>query len=624
MALSGNLTSTAYNNRSITFSWTATQSTSGNYSTISWDLKGSGGTQSSYEYSGNFKVVIDGDKVFSSADRIKLYNGTTIASGTKKITHNTDGTRKFTVSIEAGIYTIAVNCSGSKSFTLTDIPRASTASATNANIGATSKITIAKASSSFTHTLSYSFAGVTGTIATKTSDSSISWTVPTSFYAAIPNSKSDTCTITIDTYSGTTKIGSDTCKFTASVSSASAPTLSPTITTGSDTQTLTGVTNKIIKGWSNITVNANATAKNSATIKSISIVNGGAKITSATGTLKAVSSGDTIFTVTDSRGFSTSKTITCSVVDYIKPTVSVKSLKMDTSGNITFTFKGEAFSGSFGASSNSIRVYYKIGSGSWYYVTPTISSGSYSKSQTMTGYTYTSTYDFQYYIKDSIHTGTTYNTSVSCVPLFDWGKTDFNMNVALNANKAITIPNSYSYKSFKNDGSSANLLTLSTNNNMLIGSSSTAPDNIYMYANDNVYIGISSLKVSSINVNGKRLGEFTSFSSSTSISIPNNTYTDVFTVDLEEGVFAISVRFTWAAATGKRRGGRVIISGGDAIGGSQYMYAGATTSLAITTQSTVTARAKGKTTYCIQAYQDTGAALNITGYSARIIRVSPY
>lgn len=126
MALSGSFTTSAYSNRSLTFSWTATQSIINNQSVISWTLKGSG-SRSGYFKSGNFKVVINGETVYSSETRIDLYNGTLVASGTKTITHNSStGKASFSASVSAGIYYVAVNCSGSGSWDLTTIARAST------------------------------------------------------------------------------------------------------------------------------------------------------------------------------------------------------------------------------------------------------------------------------------------------------------------------------------------------------------------------------------------------------------------------------------------------------------------------------------------------------------------
>jgi hypothetical protein len=51
-----------------------------------------------------------------------MYTGT-IKSGTLTINHNSDGSKSFSVSVSAAIYTTAVNCTGSGSFTLDKIPR---------------------------------------------------------------------------------------------------------------------------------------------------------------------------------------------------------------------------------------------------------------------------------------------------------------------------------------------------------------------------------------------------------------------------------------------------------------------------------------------------------------------
>lgn len=123
MASSGSFNTNAYSNRYLTFSWSvASQSVANNQTTINWSLKGAG-SASGFYISGNFKVVIDGSTVYSSATRIDLYNGTTVASGTYTFTHNNAGAKSFSASAEAGIYTVAVNCRGSGSWDLPTIPR---------------------------------------------------------------------------------------------------------------------------------------------------------------------------------------------------------------------------------------------------------------------------------------------------------------------------------------------------------------------------------------------------------------------------------------------------------------------------------------------------------------------
>lgn len=125
MASSGSFNTTGYQGRYLTFAWSvSSQSVANNTTTISWTLKGAGNAQSSWYRSGNFKVVINGTTVYSSSTRIQLYDGTLVASGNFTMTHDTAGNKTFSASAEAGIYTVAVNCSGSGTFTLPQIARA--------------------------------------------------------------------------------------------------------------------------------------------------------------------------------------------------------------------------------------------------------------------------------------------------------------------------------------------------------------------------------------------------------------------------------------------------------------------------------------------------------------------
>ena len=125
MASSGSFNTTGYQGRYLTFAWSvSSQSVANNTTTIAWTLKGAGTASSSWYRAGNFKVVINGSTVYSSSTRIQLYDGTLVASGNFTMTHDTAGNKTFSASAEAGIYTVAVNCSGSGSFTLPQIARA--------------------------------------------------------------------------------------------------------------------------------------------------------------------------------------------------------------------------------------------------------------------------------------------------------------------------------------------------------------------------------------------------------------------------------------------------------------------------------------------------------------------
>lgn len=130
MALSGSVSTSSYEGRYLTLSWSATQSTSTNQSTISWTLSANGGS-SSYYYTGPVTVVINDTTVYSlsSSDRYAMYKGT-VASNSIVINHNADGTKSFTVSVRAAIFSTSVNCTGSQTFTLDPIQRGASISQT--------------------------------------------------------------------------------------------------------------------------------------------------------------------------------------------------------------------------------------------------------------------------------------------------------------------------------------------------------------------------------------------------------------------------------------------------------------------------------------------------------------
>ena len=229
---SGTVNTSKYDGRYYQLSWTAKQDVNTNKSTISWTLKAVGGNSSWYAER-TLKLVIAGSTVYSKTSRVERYAGT-IKTGTVTISHNTTGNASFSVSLQVAVYTSSVNCTGSGTFQLKTIPRASSISFGSSNVkpNASQTVNISRASSSFTHTLTYSCNGVTGTIATKTTSTSVSFTVPASLIAKSPNAN-QTMTVTCTTYSGNTAIGSKSATFTIGYYSPSTVSASSGRTLGS-------------------------------------------------------------------------------------------------------------------------------------------------------------------------------------------------------------------------------------------------------------------------------------------------------------------------------------------------------------------------------------------------------
>lgn len=415
MASSGSITTNEVEGRSLTLSWTlSSQSVEKNTSTIAWELKGSG-SASGWVMSGAFKAVINGVTVYSSDTRIELRTTTTVASGTATIAHNSDGTKSFSLSCEAGIYTYAVSATASGTHTLTTIPRASTISASDANMGSASTITITRASSSFTHTLTYSFGSATGTIVTKTTGTSVSWTPALTLANQIPNAVSGKCTITCKTYSGTTEVGSKTCTVTLTVPALVKPTISSLTASRVDgtVPTTWGIYVQS-KSKAKLTINGAAGAYGS-TISSYSITGGGYSSTASsftTGFLNTSGSITFTATVTDSRGrTSAAATVSISVVAYSAPSFSsYLSQRCDSAGTLsgegTYVKATVRYSYSSCSSNNTVTratYYRKTGTTTWTNANKSFSSG--------TAFTFgggnistENTYEIRYTLTDSFTT----------------------------------------------------------------------------------------------------------------------------------------------------------------------------------------------------------------------------
>ena len=433
------------NQITLRFNWSqSSQSIANNNSVVSWNLQLIASVVSiSSSAPKAWNVTVNGTN-YSGTNTVGISSGTTktLASGSTTIAHNADGTKSFGFSFSqqfdisySGVGWIGTK-SGSGSGTLSTIPRTSSVSSTNANIGENITITINRASSSFTHTLTYAFSGLSGTIATKTSSTSISWTLPTSFYAKIPNAKSSWGTITCDTYSGSTKIGSSSCRFNVYVKeSTNKPTISATVKDiNATTKALTGDENKLIKYYSQAQFTVTGSAKNSATVKSLtSTYNGNtvskADTTSWTDHYSNAIQASYAFGVVDSRGYSNSVTVTKTLINYVKITCALSVSNPTASGSCTLTITGNYFNGSFGSTNNTLTVQYKKNDGSWTNATATTSGNTYTATVSLTGLDYTQTFTFQARAIDKLATATTASKTVKSTPIFDWGSNSFHFHV---------------------------------------------------------------------------------------------------------------------------------------------------------------------------------------------------
>lgn len=271
----------------------------------------------------------------------------TLASGSSTISHNADGTKTLPISCtfnpNNGLHgTITV----SASLSLTTIPRSSSVSVSPGVIGSSVTININRQSSSFKHTVRYSWAGKSGTIATNV-DTSTSWTIPIDFASDIPNSASGTGTIYVDTYSGSTKTGTQSTTLTASVPANVKPTF-----TGVSLSDLNGAAQNLIPNGntfiqiiSNIKVAFNGAVGSygsSITGYYAEIVGKNQSTSSNGGSLGIMNYHGTIkirASVSDSRGrWSDTREVSVTVLEYFAPALSFSIARTgSTSSTLTVT-----------------------------------------------------------------------------------------------------------------------------------------------------------------------------------------------------------------------------------------------------------------------------------------------
>ena len=329
----------------------ASTDVSTNTSTINWQL-----TVSRYTYYHTFNkqgdstlsLTLDGQNVHSSNPVWEVWDGeVTLASGSTTISHNSDGRKTLpfscTFNPNNGLHgTITV----SGNLGLTAIPRSSSVSVSAGVIGSSVTININRQSSSFKHTVRYSWAGKSGTIATDV-DTSTTWTIPIDFANDIPNSASGTGTIFVDTYSGSTKTGTQSTTLTASVPTNVKPTFS-----GVTLSDLNGAAQNLIPNpetfiqvISNIKVAFNGAVGSygsSITGYHAEIVGKNQSTSSNGGSLGIMNYYGTIkirASVSDSRGrWSDAREVSVNVLEYFAPALSFSIARTgSTSSTITAT-----------------------------------------------------------------------------------------------------------------------------------------------------------------------------------------------------------------------------------------------------------------------------------------------
>ena len=351
------------------------QSITANTSTVNWRMTVSRtGTYYTHNHQGDstLSLNLDGRNVHYSYPTWETSGEEyTLASGSSTISHNADGTKTLPISCtfnpNNGLHgPITV----SASLSLTTIPRSSSVSVSAGVIGSSVTININRQSSSFKHTVRYSWAGKSGTIATNV-DTSATWTIPLDFANDIPNSASGTGTIFVDTYSGSTKTGTQSTTLTASVPANVKPTFSGVTLSDLNgaAQNLIPNPDTFIQVISNIKVAFNGAVGSygsSITGYYAEIIGKNQSTSSNGGSLGIMNYHGTVkirASVSDSRGrWSDTREISVSVLEYFAPALSFSIARTgSTSSTLTVTRNAKIAPLTVsGSQKNSMRLTFKV------------------------------------------------------------------------------------------------------------------------------------------------------------------------------------------------------------------------------------------------------------------------
>lgn len=397
MATSGSKSVTVTQWDTLKFSWEVTsQSVVNNTSTVNWKLQlistDSGRIDSSALK--NWSVTING-KTFSGTNTVGIANNTTktLASGTTTIAHNTNGTKTFSYSFSQQFSitfsgTSIGTKSGSGSGTLDTIARKSGLTASNGTLGTAQTLTVTRYDSGFTHTITYKCGSASGTIVTKASGTSVSFTPPLTLASQNTKGTTVSITLTITTYTGDTSIGTNSVTITCGIPSSVKPSVSLAVTDAAGHFNTFGA---YVRGQSKFKVVLTESGSYGSTITARKTTADGKTYTAASFTSGVVSGSGTLTistTVTDSRGRTATASTTVSVLAYSQPKISSLTVnRCDASGNSSTS--GAYLKVTFGSAITALNnknaatysvQYKKTGAASYTTKTLTNYSGQYSVS----------------------------------------------------------------------------------------------------------------------------------------------------------------------------------------------------------------------------------------------------
>lgn len=384
----------------------------------------------------------------------------TVADQTITVSHSTDGNclvqviTSMTTGVSAGVVELQ------EQLQLTQIPRHSQITATDAFIGGICTVRIQKANAAYKHSLCYSLTGAApwtyldenGNISSNEvifSRDTVEFLLPESFYDKIPNGRSGQCTLQCKTwYSDTQSLtGSTATTFTYTADPARcAPLVICSLAdTNSKILAITGKPTTLVRYMSNVQVDVTPQPRCGATIvdpqKNVAVWNTG---TWYYGTRVEIPNVETDLFKTyarDSRGYETyGEKFAEEFINYVRLTNQTTAQRLTPTGSsVKLTVSGSCYKGGFGGIynvQNIVQVWYRIATtqaglqaAPWYEFQATLGDNTYIATIQLEDIPYDDIRWVETWSQDRLQYVTKVVKIGRGVPVFDWGETDFCFHV---------------------------------------------------------------------------------------------------------------------------------------------------------------------------------------------------
>ena len=418
---------------------------------ILWQSTQTGASYNAIADVGRYTLFVNGQEQFTREVTYVLPRNTTqtIVSVEETIPHNAKGDGEVTVQTWMNTHISAGIVELSQTVKLDNIPQASIVTASDGVIGGHSRLAVTRRNSESAHAIGWSFGNLSGYL---TADGqivsqpviftaeSVDFLLPEDFYGQIPDAKSGICTLTIYTYTGENPVGTpQEASFTVSVDAQECiPTVTgQVIDCEPMTVALTGDDRFLIRYRSAALCTITAQAKKGARIVEKRIQN---VPVSESLTIQPVQSGDFIFSVTDSRGY----TAQCLVHTVCLPYIQLSCLATarrdgPVSGEATLSVSGEVFGGNFGQAENRLTLAYSLDGENFHPITGEVAQNRYSAQVKLTGMDYTRLYTITLRAMDCLTAIEKQVVLKKGVPTFDWGEEDFAFHVPVGMDTPLSL-----------------------------------------------------------------------------------------------------------------------------------------------------------------------------------------